>query len=161
MPARFVLDLDDPDIGIELGQAREVARCLILADGSGRKATYPSPFRIAAFEPRSNTSRRAFFQESYAASFGAADAALIVEVANAGGYSGTSGAVVALDVKRLVNDIRSSGTDGFAFPDVPALERYLLEQLTAGDVAVLMSNGDFGGLVQSLPAKLAERVAAA
>ena len=125
----------------------------------GIREAYPGRRIVAAFEPRSNTSRRSFFQESYAASFGAADSALIVEVEQAGGYSGTAGPVVALDVKRLTREIGATGTDAHCFNGIAALQTYLVENLKAGDIAVLMSNGDFGGLVQTLPVELGKKFA--
>lgn len=121
----------------------------------GLRERFPGHRIVAVFEPRSNTSRRAFFQEPYAASFGAADAAIILEVANAGGYSGTQGPIVALDVKRLIRDISATGVEASSFETVESLENHLAQTLRSGDVAVLMSNGDFGGLVRSLPARLA------
>src|SRR5215212_9588274 len=47
-----VLDLDDPNIRVELDLTREVARGLLLGDDACRKAPHPSPLGVAALEPR-------------------------------------------------------------------------------------------------------------
>lgn len=120
----------------------------------GLKESYAPRRLIAVFEPRSNTSRRAFFQEEYPKSFGAADVVVIQEVADAGGYSGTAGPVVALNVPQIARDIAASGKDAVAPKSVQEIVEYLKTHSRSGDVIVLMSNGDFGGLPKQLPEAL-------
>lgn len=121
----------------------------------GLRESYPQRRVIAVFEPRSNTSRRNFFQEQYAQSFSAADVVVIQNVADAGGYSATAAPLVALDVERLVKDIAKSGRAAHSFQSVDEILLYLKGELRSGDLVVLMSNGDFGGLPKKLPQMLA------
>lgn len=121
----------------------------------GLRERYQSRRLVAVYEPRSNTSRRAFFQDAYVTSFAAADEVVLLEVNDVGGFSGTAGDTAALDVKRLASEIASTGTLASAKPSVAELQSYLVKTLGAGDMVVLMSNGDFGGLIQSLPLALA------
>ena len=121
----------------------------------GLRERYQSRRLVAVYEPRSNTSRRAFFQDAYVTSFAAADEVVLLEVADIGAFSGTAGDTGALDVKRLASEIASTGTMASSKPSIAELQSYLLRTLGSGDVVVLMSNGDFGGLIQSLPLALA------
>jgi UDP-N-acetylmuramate: L-alanyl-gamma-D-glutamyl-meso-diaminopimelate ligase len=118
------------------------------------KEIYPGRRLIAVFEPRSNTSRRNFFQDDYAASFGAADCAVILEVQSSTIYSGTAAPVVSLDVQRLSTDLNARGIRSVALPSVTEIANYLKAEARAGDVIVLMSNGDFDGLPALLPPAL-------
>ncbi len=120
----------------------------------GLRESYPGSRIVAVFEPRSNTSRRAVFQDAYAKSFSAADKVVLLDVQEKGGYSSTATPVVVLSTAQLVDGIINSGVDAVFYPTVPALEDYLVQELRTGDVAILMSNGDFGGLVTSLPVRL-------
>jgi UDP-N-acetylmuramate: L-alanyl-gamma-D-glutamyl-meso-diaminopimelate ligase len=116
---------------------------------NGLRESYPEKRIIAAFEPRSNTSRRSYFQEAYGSSFKSANIVFILEVVDAGGYSGTDSEIVALDVEKVIRDISAHGTEAHSVADVSQLQIQLLGTVCAGDLVVLMSNGDFGGLPQS------------
>ncbi len=121
---------------------------------AGIKEAYPGRRLIAVFEPRSNTSRRAFFQDEYPVSFDACDIAVILEVADAGGYQGTARQVGALDVPELTRQIMRRGKTAACFRTVKEIEDFLCREIRSGDLTVLMSNGDFGGLAQTLPRAL-------
>jgi UDP-N-acetylmuramate: L-alanyl-gamma-D-glutamyl-meso-diaminopimelate ligase len=123
----------------------------------GLKEAYPEKRLVAVFEPRSNTSRRAFFQREYATSFDAADLSLLLEVTDAGGYSNTGEEIVALDVPKLVNDISKHGCKAISFASVSEILRYLEAEQRSGDLIVVMSNGDFGGLLAKLVAIVHQR----
>lgn len=124
---------------------------------SGLKESFSGRRLIAVFEPRSNTSRRSFFQTEYGQAFSAADLAVILEVADAGGYHGTGTQVVPLNVKQIVDDIKQAGGAAISFSTVARIEEYLLKEVEQGDLIVLMSNGDFGGIAQSLPKRLRKK----
>jgi len=117
----------------------------------GIKEQYPEKRVVAVFEPRSNTSRRGFFQEQYANSFSAADLVLIQEVGDAGGYSATAAPVVALDVAKIAADISLKGIPAHTRKTIDEILLFLKKELRDGDLVVLMSNGDFGGLPKKLP----------
>jgi UDP-N-acetylmuramate: L-alanyl-gamma-D-glutamyl-meso-diaminopimelate ligase len=123
----------------------------------GLQESYSDRRLVAVFEPRSNTSRRAVFQEDYEASFDAASLALVKKVEDVGSYSNTSSELRALDVDGLVEAISKRGVDSRSFETVEEIQRSLLAGMREGDVIVLMSNGDFGGLSQSLCDALQQR----
>lgn len=109
---------------------------------------------IVAFDPRSNTSRRHFFQKRYAEVFSAADIVYLKKSDDPGSFSLT-GEVIALDAEQLVADINANETTAH----LCSTAKEILEQMTSdaqqGDLLVLMSNGSFDGLPQQLPAALA------
>lgn len=121
----------------------------------GLKEAFKGRRLIAVFEPRSNTSRRAVFQEEYIKSFAAADVVMIQEVAEAGGYNNTANPVTTIDVSQIVSAINNSGKESYALKSVSEITDKLKQLCQRGDVVALMSNGDFGGLPQSLVANLA------
>ena len=120
----------------------------------GLKESYPEKRLVAVFEPRSNTSRRSFFQEGYANSFSAADVVVMLEVLNRETYSATDAEVIALDVEKIISEIAAGGKTARSFSSAADIESYLLDTAAKGDLVVLMSNGDFSGLPQSLIASL-------
>ena len=124
----------------------------------GLKEIYPERRLIAAFEPRSNTSRRSFFQDQYAASFAAADLSILREVEDPGVSHGSSKQVVALDVKKLIEDIGSLGQKAHSFKTIEDIEAFILAEARPGDLVLLMSNGYFGGLAERLPHLLNQRL---
>ncbi len=122
---------------------------------AGLKELWPERRLIAVFEPRSNTSRRSFFQEAYAKSFSAADLVIIKSVAGDTGYSKTGEDIVALDTDQLVADIQSNtGSVARAIAEIDSLTEELVSLKKDGDLIVLMSNGDFGGIKDKLISKL-------
>ncbi len=110
----------------------------------GIREQYPDKRIVAVFEPRSNTSRRSFFQDRYQQSFAAADVVVIKEVTEVGGYSKTGEEFIPLDVKQLVLSLENAAV---SFPEVAEIQSYLTKELTPDDIVVIMSNGDFGGLL--------------
>jgi UDP-N-acetylmuramate-alanine ligase len=82
----------------------------------------------------------------------------MLEVADAGGYSGTQSPIVPLDVQRIVQELRVRGKKATVLRTVEEIEKYLLDNAAGTDVIVCMSNGDFGGLVQRLSRSLSDKV---
>jgi UDP-N-acetylmuramate: L-alanyl-gamma-D-glutamyl-meso-diaminopimelate ligase len=122
---------------------------------SGIREAFPGRKIWGVFEPRSNTSRRKVFQEPYVSAFKNADEVVLCQV--------VSRAIDAnqelLDVDTLSAKIGEGGTSSRALPDPKAIEEYLLAHVGTNDVIVVMSNGSFGGLPQSLESALANRFA--
>ena len=111
---------------------------------------------IAVLEPRSNTSRSAVFQERYKQALGQADEAIVVEPHfEAGGFRGQIN--TQLDTQRLASELSAEGTPALSFKGSDDILAYLLSHLRKGDLAVLMSNGSFGGLANKLPAAFKNR----
>jgi len=108
----------------------------------GFRERFPDARIWAVLEPRSNTMRRAVFQEVLASAFDAADRVCIrrpvePEKAPAGDR---------LDVERLARDVSARGTPAAAFPNADAIVACLADELRPGDVVVVMSNGGFEGI---------------
>ncbi len=112
---------------------------------------------VALFEPRSNTSRRAIFQEAYARAFDAAGHVVVVRVPEGPLYSATGEVGERLSADRLVSDLEARGLSAVACDDVEAILRHLRGELVAGDVVVTLSNGGFGGIWGKLLDQLSER----
>ena len=113
----------------------------------GLKERYPGRRLVAVFEPRSNTSRRHFFQEEYSKSFNSADVCFFKEVEDSAGYSATSTELVSLDVKKLCEKL---GDKAKSFSEIESILEKIIQNRQDGDVLVIMSNGDFGGLLGKL-----------
>ncbi len=111
---------------------------------------FPGRRIIAVFEPRSNTSRRATFQEAYAAAFGSADHVVVQRVDDAPIYSAFGEVSERLDAARLATAISDGGTSAEACADVPAIVERLASFCQPGDVVVTLSNGSFDGIWQKL-----------
>lgn len=105
----------------------------------------------AIFEPRSNTSRRNIHQDDYAASFtGAARASIKIPEKHDKIPSGEE-----LDVPRLARELTAKGIPSVAESTVAALLDEVARDAKSGDVLLVMSNGSFGGFIDSLLKRLA------
>jgi UDP-N-acetylmuramate: L-alanyl-gamma-D-glutamyl-meso-diaminopimelate ligase len=105
---------------------------------------------IAAFEPRSNSSRRKTFQHDYASSFDQADFILIPEppmmekIPEEERFSSW----------KLVEDLKKQGLEAHYFPETSLLLEELLRISRKGDVVLIMSNGAFDNLAANLLKRL-------
>ncbi len=107
---------------------------------------YPGRRIVAAFEPRTNTSRRRIFQEPYRRAFKDADLILVREPPDLWKVPPEE----QFSSAKLVEDLAAQGQEALYFPDTDALLAGLLERLRSGDVVLIMSNGDFDHLVPRL-----------
>ena len=107
---------------------------------------YPGRRLVAVFEPRTNTSRRAIFQEPYAQAFGEADFIVVREPPDL--WKVPEGE--RFSSAQLAADLTVLGKRAYSFPDTDQLLEGLLPLLQPGDVALIMSNGDFDHLVLRL-----------
>ena len=121
---------------------------------SGIREAFPGRKIWGVFEPRSNTSRRKVFQEPYVSAFKNADEVVLCQVVSREIDANQE----LLDVDTLSTKIGEGGTPSRALPDPKAIEEYLLAHVGTNDVIVVMSNGSFGGLPQSLETGLARRL---
>jgi UDP-N-acetylmuramate: L-alanyl-gamma-D-glutamyl-meso-diaminopimelate ligase len=109
---------------------------------------------IAAFEPRSATSRRAVFQRGFAESLAVADEVVLAPLYAPEKIPEND----RLDVERLAADLRSHETPARLIPTVEATVNHLAERVSPGDTVVIMSSGDYGGLHDKLLMKLGDPV---
>jgi UDP-N-acetylmuramate: L-alanyl-gamma-D-glutamyl-meso-diaminopimelate ligase len=111
----------------------------------GLRSLAPRKRIVAVMEPRSNTMRMGVHRDTLHGSFAAADRVFVLAAADLGFDPGEALAPLG---ERLV-----------VAADVQTLLKRLLDELTAGDHVVLMSNGGFGGLPVLLEKALAARAA--
>ncbi len=110
------------------------------------RRAYPERRLVAAFEPRTNTSRRKIFQKPYAQAFKDADLILVREPPDLWKVEPEE----QFSSRELVADLTAAGSQALYFPDTDALLGGLMTALRPGDVVLVMSNGDFDLLVARL-----------
>jgi UDP-N-acetylmuramate: L-alanyl-gamma-D-glutamyl-meso-diaminopimelate ligase len=109
---------------------------------------------LAAFEPRSASSRRAVFQTGFAEALTAADEVVLAPL-----YAPEKIPVDdRLDVERLAADLRSQDVPARLIASVDETVNHLADRAVPGDTIVVMSSGDYGGLHDKLLAKLGDPV---
>lgn len=101
---------------------------------------------VACFEPRSNTSRRGYFQDDYPESFAGADLVLLREPPLVEEIPPPE----RFSAARLAEDLAARGIEAHAFGNTDDLLACLLEVLRPGDLCLIMSNGGFDNLHQRL-----------
>jgi UDP-N-acetylmuramate: L-alanyl-gamma-D-glutamyl-meso-diaminopimelate ligase len=119
-------------------------------DAIGKR--FPGRRLVAVFEPRSNTSRRAVFQDAYAEALSGASIAAVSAV-----YAKSNDPLTAdqmLSTDRLVADLAQRNTHAWSAAGPDAILARLPDDLRPGDVVVCMSNGSFGNLPRRLLALL-------
>jgi UDP-N-acetylmuramate: L-alanyl-gamma-D-glutamyl-meso-diaminopimelate ligase len=118
------------------------------------RARFPERRLVAIFEPRTNTSRRRVFQEDYARAFDGAARVVLQSVGDEAIYSATGEVTERLDADLLCEALRSRGIEASVFGSVDEIVARLAEELRPGDLALVMSNGAFGGIWEKLLAAL-------
>ncbi|HSN14738.1 MAG TPA: UDP-N-acetylmuramate:L-alanyl-gamma-D-glutamyl-meso-diaminopimelate ligase [Anaeromyxobacteraceae bacterium] len=108
------------------------------------RGRFPQGRILAAFEPRSNTSRRNLHQAIYAARecWGPAAEVFVLRPAPAASVPEAE----RLDVDAVVAGLRGGGLPAQAFSDVGEMVPAIVAAARPGDVVVAMSNGAFGGI---------------
>ncbi len=118
-------------------------------------ARYPGRRVVAVFEPRTNTSRRAIFQQRYARAFEGAARVVIATPPEGPLYSAFQDDDVALfSAEQLAEDVRAQGVPAEALGGVDAIVARLAATCERGDVVLVMSNGGFGNIWEKLLAAL-------
>jgi UDP-N-acetylmuramate: L-alanyl-gamma-D-glutamyl-meso-diaminopimelate ligase len=105
---------------------------------------------IAVFEPRTNTSMRHFFQESYPDAFTEADMVCICEPSVKKNIPDQE----RLSIQKLILDIEKKGVRAFYFEDTDRLLNFLVSTLKDKDLALIMSNGGFDNIHEKLLEKI-------
>jgi UDP-N-acetylmuramate: L-alanyl-gamma-D-glutamyl-meso-diaminopimelate ligase len=111
---------------------------------------YPQGRLWAVFEPRTATSRRKVFQESYVQSFGSADRIVVAPVYRAEVLAEKE----RFSSEKLVKELKRMGKQAHYLQGVSSIIDHLVKGVSAGDTVVILSNGGFEGiherLIQSL-----------
>jgi UDP-N-acetylmuramate: L-alanyl-gamma-D-glutamyl-meso-diaminopimelate ligase len=140
--ARGVKVIDD--FGHHPTAIRETLRAL--------RHRYPGSRLWAIFEPRSNTTRRAIFQQQLPEALKMADGVFISQVARLDQIPKDQ----RLNPEAVVSAIADSGRPAFYEPDVAHIIDRLVPLLKAPDVVVVFSNGGFDGIHGKLLERLQE-----
>jgi UDP-N-acetylmuramate: L-alanyl-gamma-D-glutamyl-meso-diaminopimelate ligase len=109
---------------------------------------------IAAFEPRSNSSRRNVFQRHYAAAFEGADMVMIPEPPMMEKVPQD----IRFSSRRLVDDLKARGADARYWGSTGELLEALKRVVRPGDVVLFMSNGAFDRLPYRLAQSLGKEI---
>ncbi len=99
----------------------------------------------AFFEPRSATARRGSHQELYPSAFSAADRILVCTP-----FKTSQGTAPSFSGESLVKALCDTGKDARHLDNVDAMVEIFRAQYKPGDIAVVMSNGEFGKIQQKL-----------
>jgi UDP-N-acetylmuramate: L-alanyl-gamma-D-glutamyl-meso-diaminopimelate ligase len=105
---------------------------------------------IAVFEPRTNTSRRAIFQQDYARSFDGADRVIIRSIPESPIYSATGPVEGFFSAEKLVADLGERGLPATSCDSVEEIIELLTAECRSGDVVLCMSNSSFDDIWQRL-----------
>jgi len=106
----------------------------------------------AVFEPRSNTTRRAVFQEQLPEAFKFADGVFISQVARLEQIPEEE----RLNPERVVAAIAKSGRPAFYERNADAIAERIVPMLRPKDVVIVFSNGGFDNIHEKLLARLRE-----
>lgn len=121
------------------------------------KEAFPGQRVWAVFEPRSASSRRNVFQNSFPAGFCLADKAVVARLFAPEKIKPEE----RLDPEKMVNDMRQLGIDARCIPNTEEIVEFIAANSLPQDVVLIMSSGGFDGihqkLLQRLAAKPAER----
>jgi UDP-N-acetylmuramate: L-alanyl-gamma-D-glutamyl-meso-diaminopimelate ligase len=120
----------------------------------GMRSRFPDARVVAVFEPRTNTSRRAFFQEAYVSAFLDADLIVLREPRDLEKFPEGD----RFSSARLASDLSSLGKEAHAFEGTDDIVRFLVHELQEGDVVLIMSNGSFDNIGSRLLDTLKERL---
>ncbi len=111
---------------------------------------YPGSRIWAVFEPRSNTTRRAVFQQELPEALKLADGVFISQVARLDQIPEKE----RLDPQAVMKSIAASGRPAFYEPDAAHIIEKLVPLLKEKDVVAIFSNGGFDGIHEKLLAAL-------
>jgi len=120
---------------------------------AGVRERWPGRRLVAVFEPRSNSSRRKLFERPYGEAFDAADRVFL----SAPPLRHNDDPADFLDPEAVAARVRERGVPAAAYAGADALLPDLLDALRPGDLVLVMSNGSFDGLVDTLLAALETR----
>ncbi|WP_020589690.1 UDP-N-acetylmuramate:L-alanyl-gamma-D-glutamyl-meso-diaminopimelate ligase [Desulfobacter curvatus] len=114
------------------------------------KPFYSQGRLVAVFEPRTNTSMRNFFQDTYPACFDLADLTCICSP----GVKKNIPEKERFSPERLTEDICKRGKVAYHFNDPGQVIDFLALELKPKDLVLVMSNGGFGNIHQRLLERL-------
>lgn len=111
---------------------------------------HPGARVVALLEPRTNTSRRALFQDDYVEALSRADRIAIAEVGDEPIYSITGEVTECLSAPAVAAALEARGREARAFAAIDDIVEWVVAGRREGDVVLVMSNGAFGGIWEKL-----------
>lgn len=114
------------------------------------RLAWPGRRLIVVFEPRTNSSRRAVFQDNYAQAFTGSDMVVVREHIPLVDVP----ALEQFSSSRLVRDLCRQQIDAHYFPDTEAILDFLLGRVCPGDIIAILSNGGFDNIHERLLSRL-------
>ena len=115
---------------------------------------FPKRRLIAAYEPRSATSRRRTFQDEFARAFAHADTVFVGRMFDPTRIPKEE----RFDPERLALDLHRAGTQASYIPDIDTLVKQCAAAAGPGDVVVALSSGAFEGFHDKLLDELGDAV---
>lgn len=112
---------------------------------------FPHHHLIAVFEPRSNTSKRAVFQNEYVEAFCEADESILANVFMPEKVK--DGAI--LDVEKIVNDLKQKNLKAHHMALTEQIIEHIVQTVEKPTVVLVMSNGGFDNIHKRLIQRLA------
>ena len=107
---------------------------------------FPGARLWVLFEPRSNTTRRAVFQNELAEALASADLAIVSAIPDLHKIPVHD----RLDPLKLAADINTHGGQGWYLTGIDEIVKQVASSACPGDVIAVLSNGGFGGIHQKL-----------
>jgi UDP-N-acetylmuramate: L-alanyl-gamma-D-glutamyl-meso-diaminopimelate ligase len=104
----------------------------------------------AILEPRSNTLRRRVLQADLARSLAVADEVIVAGVFRSDALPENE----RLDLPALAAEIQKHGSRARLIGDAVEIVNKIAPEMRNGDVVAILSNGGFGGIYETLPARL-------
>lgn len=120
----------------------------------GLRKKYAGRRLVAAFEPRSATSRKSVFQKDYVTAFD--HKADLIFVMQAFVPQGKAAETEGFSAQKLVQDLVDLGNSAQLGTTYDELVKQITTSLKPNDVLVLMSNGGFGGIYGQITKSLSE-----
>ena len=111
---------------------------------------HPGSRVVALLEPRTNTSRRAIFQDDYVRALSTADRIAIAEVGDEPIYSNTGEVTECLSAAAVADALCERGREAAALAEIDEIVDWVVRGRREGDVVLVMSNGAFGGIWEKL-----------
>lgn len=116
-------------------------------------ARHPGQRLVVAFEAKSNTSRRAVFQDDYPPAFAPASHVAVAAAWKKDDLRPEQ----LLNIDRMVADIGANGPHALLIPEVDDIAAWAVDVLRPGDVFVALSGSAFGDLPRKVFAALQRR----
>lgn len=114
---------------------------------------HPNAKLWGIFEMKSNTSRRAIFQNDYPVALSECDAVIL----SAPWKKDDLPPEQLIDIPKVAHDLNATNTPSLLIPDVDDIVAHLSRECRPGDVVLGMSGANFGNLHRKLAAELAKR----